>query len=131
MVLEKFDGCLTVICYRTFPLTLILIEIKSFNFISVMDWLSSSRAKILCDEKHIRILFTECGHAIVRGKKSFGSIPIISIMKVCKCLARGCEVFLAQVIESSRKMVDFADVEVVKEFSDVFHDKLLGLPPQH
>lgn len=44
---------------------------------------------------------------------------------------KGGEVFLAHVIESSRKMVGLTDVEVFKEYNDVFPDDFSGLSPQH
>lgn len=60
-----------------------------------------------------------------------GSTPIISMLKVPKCLAMGCEVFLAQEVESSRKPVELTDMEVVREYSDVFPDEFPSLPEPH
>lgn len=50
---------------------------------------------------------------MVRGKTFMGLIQIISVMKACKFLKRGCELLLAHTAEITRKTVDLADVEVV------------------
>lgn len=93
-----------------------------------MDWLSVNQDKILCYEKHNCILLVEGSYVIIRRLKSCGPIPIISMMKAHKCRSRGCGVFLAYEIESSRKTVDPVGVEVVREFNDVFPNKLPRLP---
>src|SRR5262249_7014380 len=56
---------------------------------------------------------------------------LISCLKGQKMLSKGCEAFLASIVvtpgkESSRTV---ADIEVIREFFDVFSDDLPGLPP--
>lgn len=43
-----------------------------------------------------------------------GYILIISMMKACKCLARGCGVFCSHAMKSIRKTVGLANMEVVR-----------------
>src|SRR5262249_20515846 len=55
---------------------------------------------------------------------------LISCLKAHRLLGRGCEAFLASVVvsdEESHRTV--TDVEVVRDFPDVFSDDLPGLPP--
>lgn len=94
MVQEKLDQRSIIIYGHTFYLTLILIGIKIFDVVLGMDLLSANRAKILCFEKFVRIKLSKGGNIIARGQKSLGSMPIISMMKAHKFLAKGCEVLL-------------------------------------
>lgn len=73
LVWEKFDGCSIVISCRTFPLTLILNGIKSFNVILGMDWLLANWIDILCYEKCIRILLGEGGCIIAHVQNLWGT----------------------------------------------------------
>lgn len=44
-------------------------------------------------------------------------------------LAKGCEGFLAYVVSDNNGEVSLGDIQVVREFSDVFPEELPGLPP--
>ena len=54
--------------------------------------------------------------------------PIISAVKATKLLKQGCQGFLATVI-SEDKIIKIENIEVVKEYPDVFPEDLPGLPP--
>ena len=43
-------------------------------------------------------------------------------------LRKGCEAFLALVLDSKRGQVNLEDIPVIKEFFDVFPKELPGLP---
>ena len=51
-------------------------------------------------------------------------------MKACKFLKKGCEAFLAHVIERKPKQKQIQGIPVVRDYSKVFHDDLSGLPPE-
>lgn len=126
---RKFDGFLIIISGHTFPFNMIPIGNKSIDVILGMYWLLASEAEILCFEKCVCIKLVEGGSIMARGQKSMRFIPIIYVIKERKCLEIGCKVFLAHVIDSPRKTVDLADMEVVRELRDVFPDEFPGLPP--
>ena len=54
---------------------------------------------------------------------------MISALEVKRLLHKGCETYIAHVINSSVSEVNLGNVPVVCEFSDVFLNDLLGLPP--
>src|SRR5262249_16886968 len=55
---------------------------------------------------------------------------LISCLKAHRMLSSGCEAFLASVVVSDKESHrTVADVEVVRDFPDVFSDDLPGLPP--
>ena len=51
-------------------------------------------------------------------------------MQARRFLRKGCEAFLALVIDSKRGHVNLEDILVTKEFPDLFTKELSGLPPE-
>ena len=51
-------------------------------------------------------------------------------MQARRFLRKGCETFLALVLDSKRGQVNLEDILVIKEFPDVFPEELPGLPPE-
>ncbi|XP_071689136.1 uncharacterized protein [Rutidosis leptorrhynchoides] len=68
-------------------------------------------------------------HAIARGERGGYNFPLISMMKAKKSLFKGCESFLAYVVDGKKEKKAIADISVVSEFPEVFPDELPGLPP--
>ena len=45
-------------------------------------------------------------------------------------LRKGCETFLASMLDSKRGQVDVEKIPVVREFPNVFPEELPGIPPE-
>ncbi|GKG06460.1 hypothetical protein Tco_0326546 [Tanacetum coccineum] len=101
-----------------------------------MDWLRRCHAVIVCDEKLVRVPYgnetlTFRGNESNNGRES--RLTIISCSKAQEYMAKGCQIFLAQI--SSKKEEDksegkqLKDVPVVRDFPEVFPENLPGLPP--
>ncbi|GJT28843.1 putative reverse transcriptase domain-containing protein [Tanacetum coccineum] len=99
-------GCTLNLLNHSFPIDLMVIELGSFDIIIGMDWLSRCDAAILCGEKKVRI-------------------PL----EGSKYIEKGCELFLAQIIEQESKEKRLEDVPVIRDFPKVFPDELPGLLP--
>ena len=54
---------------------------------------------------------------------------VISVMQVRRLLRKGCDAFLALVLDSKRGQIELETILVVKDFSDVFPEELPGIPP--
>ncbi|KAA3473703.1 DNA/RNA polymerases superfamily protein [Gossypium australe] len=54
---------------------------------------------------------------------------VISSMLAQKCVRKGCEAYLAYVLDTKASESEIESVPVVCEFPDVFPEELLGLPP--
>ena len=67
-------------------------------------------------------------YVVFHGVPEVG-MPMISAMKAVRMTSKACEAYLACVVNSSGKHTSIQDVPVVKDYSDVFVDELLGLPP--
>ena len=55
---------------------------------------------------------------------------VISAMQAQRLLRKGCEAFLALVLDSKRGQIELENILVVKDFSDVFPEELPGIPPE-
>ena len=51
-------------------------------------------------------------------------------MKARRFLRKGCEAFLALVLDSKRGQVNLENIPMIKEFPDVFPEELSSLPPE-
>ena len=53
---------------------------------------------------------------------------VISVMQARQLLRKGCEAFLALVLDSKRGQIELENILVVKDFPDVFPKELPGIP---
>ncbi|GJZ47761.1 putative reverse transcriptase domain-containing protein [Tanacetum coccineum] len=104
------------------------IKLGSFDIVIGMDWLSKYHARIICDEKVVHIPI-DSETLIIRGDRSKTYLSLISCIKTKRYTSRGCQVFIAQVIEKKSDDKRLKDIPVVREFPEVFPEDLPGLPP--
>jgi hypothetical protein len=55
---------------------------------------------------------------------------IISVMAARKMIKKGCEAYLAYVLETKKGDIQVSNVPIVREFPDVFPDELPGVPQE-
>ncbi|KAI3692396.1 hypothetical protein L6452_32211 [Arctium lappa] len=73
-----------------------------------MDWLAKNQANIVCSKKLIRLPVSSGEMVVIYGER-----------------------IKAYVIDVKLEKKKLKDMKVVREFPDVFPDKLSGLPPDH
>ena len=64
------------------------------------------------------------------GERSNHLSNVISAAIARKIVRRGCEAYLAYVIDTVKARHSISDIPTVSDFSDVFPEELPGLPPQ-
>ena len=108
---------------------LVLLPLNEFDVILGMDWLSRHRAKVDCYEK--AVIFEDSGGKTYtfRGIRRVACSKVISALAAIRLLKKGCQAFLAHVIDTSRGEPKLEDIPVVREYPDVFPNDLPGLPP--
>ena len=110
-----------------FSADLILFKLGEFDIILGMDWLGENSAQINCKTKKV-YLKTKSGEKVVfKGQRQ--EQLFLTIVQAKKLLRKGCESFLAYVVDSEKGNPNIEDIPVVNEFPDVFPDELPGLPP--
>ncbi|GJR48451.1 putative reverse transcriptase domain-containing protein [Tanacetum coccineum] len=122
------QGCTLTLLNQSFKIDLMPIKLGSFDVVIGMDWLSKYHAKILCDKKVVHIPI-DVETLIIRGDQSKTRLNLISYIKTEKYISRGRQVFIAQVMEKKLDEKRLEDIPVVREFPEVFHKDLPGLPP--
>ncbi|GJS13475.1 hypothetical protein Tco_0407947, partial [Tanacetum coccineum] len=90
--------------------SLIPLSHGSFDVIVGMDWLSKRKFVIICHEKVVRILLEGDEIHRVHGERTLGAVKALMNVK----------------IDEPR----ISDIPAVRDFSDVFSEDLLGLPPR-
>ena len=103
-------------------------KLDSFDVVIGMDWLSRYHARIICDEKVVHIPIKN-ETLIIQGDRSKTRLSLISCIKTKRYISRGCQVFIAQVMEKKSDEKQLEDIPLVREFPDVFPEELPDLPP--
>ncbi|GJV90250.1 putative reverse transcriptase domain-containing protein [Tanacetum coccineum] len=125
-----------VVTDHPFNIDLMPVELGSFDVIIGIDWLRRCHAVIACDEKLVQVPYgketlTFCDKKSSNGRES--RLTVISCSKAQEYMAKGWQVFLAQISakkekdKSKRKQIK--DVPIVRDFPKVFPEDLPGLPP--
>ncbi|GJZ92456.1 putative reverse transcriptase domain-containing protein [Tanacetum coccineum] len=151
-------GCTLNFLNHPFNIDLMPVELGSFDVIIGMDWLRRCHAVIVCDEKLVRIPYGNetlifCGNESNNRRES--RLAIILCSKAQEYMAKGCQIFLAQISAkkeekaqeymakgcqiflaqiSAKKDEDksegkqLKDVSFIRDFPEVFPEDLPGLP---
>jgi hypothetical protein len=130
VIRDHYEKCTLELEGETFVIDLLPISLRSFDVVVGMDWLAANDAEILCSKKIIKIPKSNGSTIMVYGEKVKKTTNVISLLKARKCLAKGCYSYLAYVIDAKLEKKGVTDVEVVREFPDVFPEVLPGLPPE-
>ena len=130
VIKEEYDDCNIQIDGRSIPLKLLPITLGEFDVIIGMDWLAKNQAKIVCDKKIIQIESPDGGTMVIYGDRSNRKSSIISLAKARRCVRKGCQSYLAYVIDAKKEKKSMDDIAVVREFPEVFPDDLTSLPPE-
>ena len=130
MISERIvQGSILVIQNKDFPADLIVLGIHDFDIVLGLDWLSKYRATFDCYKKEVRLVRPEEPGVIFRGIRREIAPSLINAMTASKMLRKGCQGYLAFVVDRRQEGTRLEDIPIVKEFPDVFPDDISGLPP--
>ena len=93
-----------------------------------MDWLSKHRAIVDCGQKTVVLRCSDQSKVKLQGIRSSAIFNVISAMQARRLMRKGCETFLALILDSKRGKVDLEKIPIVREFPDVFPEELPGIP---
>ncbi|WRX23676.1 hypothetical protein QQP08_016163 [Theobroma cacao] len=112
-----------------FRADLIPLEIRDFDLILGMDWLTAHRTNVDCFRKEVVLQNSKGVEVVFAGERRVLPSCVISAIKALKLVQKGYLAYLAHVIDTSKGVPKLEDVPIVNEFSDVFSDELPRLPP--
>ena len=109
---------------QKFPADLVALDMRDFDVVLGMDWLSRHRATLDCYKKEVK--FHRLGKLEVklRGIRRELSSNIISAMAAQRILRKGCQGYLAYVVETEKERILVDEIPVVREFPDVFPEDI-------
>jgi len=125
--------------YRDYPLViqghvflsdLIEMPFREYDIILGMDWLDRHHAMIDCRLKTVTFGLPLYGDVVIHGERHLLPSNIISAALARRMIRKGCEAYLAHVIDTQVGSPALRDIPTVCDFLDVFPDELPGLPPQ-
>ena len=102
---------------------LILLEMLDFDVILGMDWLSNHRASLNCFTKKIQFEKPRYPEFEFVGDRRILPTCVVSTLKAKRLLLKGCESYLAHVVDTFVIKVNLENVPVVLtvcEFPDFF-----------
>ena len=67
---------------------------------------------------------------LLSGRRFFHRGRIISCIKACKMISKGCLYYIVRVQDLDSEVPPIRLVPVVSEFSEVFPNDLSGIPPE-
>ncbi|KAA3466056.1 DNA/RNA polymerases superfamily protein [Gossypium australe] len=122
-------SCPLMIRGHCFPADLMLLPFDEFDVILGMDWLTLHDDVVNCRRSIIDLKFQN--NEIIRIEPDESSeLPIVILsMTAYRYVRKGCEAFLAYVLNTKVSELKIEFVPVVCEYPDVFPEELPGLPP--
>ena len=115
---------------QEFPTDLMALDMRDFDVVLGMDWLSHHRATLDCYKKEVKLHKPGKLEVKFRGTRRELSSSIISALAAQRMLRKGCQGYLAYVVETGKEGTLVDEIPVVREFPDVFPDDIAGLPPE-
>ncbi|XP_075481145.1 uncharacterized protein LOC142521857 [Primulina tabacum] len=95
-----------------------------------MDWLSTYRAVIDCVAKTVRFPSKHGDSRVFTGSGTSVGLSFISCLQMQRMLVKGCHGFLASLVDITREgSGNVSDIDIVRDYLDVFTDDVPGLSP--
>ena len=115
---------------QKFPADLVALDMRDFDVVLSLDWLSLHKATLDCYKKEVKLHRLGKLKVKFRGIRRELSSSMISALAAQRMLCKGCQGYLAYVVETGEEGTLVDEIPVVKEFPDVFSDDIAGLPPK-
>ena len=101
-----YRACVVEVEGRVLPADLIKLAVLDFNVILGMDWLFDNYATLNCQEKCVQFLKEKEKEFILQCDRIEAPANLVSMIKAKKLLGKGCQGYLAYVINKEAKPVE-------------------------
>jgi hypothetical protein len=128
LVFDVCQNCKLTVENEDFDIDLIPLAMGEFKVVVGMDGLSRYHANVKCDRKVIQLTSPNGKKMAIYGEKK-NNLVVCSIEKAWKIVQKGGKAYLAYMPDVQTETPRIEDVQVVREFRDVFPADLPGLPP--
>ncbi|BBN67339.1 transposable element gene, partial [Prunus dulcis] len=100
-----------------------------FGYYIGMDWLEKHHASLDCFRKEVTLRSPGQPKVTFRGERRVLLTCLIYAITANKLLKKGCEGYLAHIIDTREITLNLEDIPVVCDFPDIFPDDLPGTNP--
>ena len=107
---------------------LVALDVRDFDVVLGMDCLSRHRATLDCYKQEVKLHRPGKFEVKFRGIRRELSSSMISALAAQRMLRKGCQGYLAYVVETWKEGTLVDEIPVVREFPYVFPDDIVGLP---
>ena len=117
---------------QEFLADLVALDMRDFDVVLGMDWLSHHKATLDYYKKEVKLHRPGKLEVKFKGIRIELSSSMISAMAAYKMLRKGCQGcqgYLAYVVETGNERTLVEEIPVVREFPDVFSYDIVRLPP--
>ena len=94
-----------------------------------MDWLSRHQAIVDCKMKRVTLRIPNEDEVTFIEERSNHLSNVISTATARTMVRKGCEAYLASVIDKVKARSSVSYFSTVSDYSNVFQEELPGLPP--
>ena len=108
---------------------LIELSFRDFDVILGMDWLSRHQVVVDCRMKRVTLRTSSGEEVTFIGERSNHLSNMISVATTRTMVQKGCEAYLAYVIDTKKAEPSLSDTPIVCDYLDVFPEELRRLPP--
>ena len=109
---------------------LIELSFREFDVILGMDWLSRHQVVVDCRMKRVTLRTPSGEEVTFIDERSNRLSNAISTTTARMMVRKGCEAYLAYVIDTKKAEPSLSGIPTISDYLDVFPEELLGLPPQ-
>ena len=115
---------------QEFLADLVALDMRDFDVVLGMDWLSRHRSTLDCYKKEVKLQSLEKLEVKFRGLRRELSSCMIFALAAQRMLRKGYQGYLAYVVETGKEGTILDEIPIVREFQNVFPDDIAGLPPE-
>ena len=112
-----------------FTSELYVLDMEGLEVILGMDWLGKYKATMECRNQRVVLRGPNGENVSYKRDPKSPKSNIVSTLTLEKSVQKGCELFVSNINEIGSKELKAEDILVVGEFTDLFPDKLPGMPP--
>ena len=105
---------------QEFPVDLVALDMMEFDVVLSMDWLSRHRAILDCYKQEVKLHRPGKLEVKFRGIRRELSSSMIYALAMQSMLRKGCQGYLAYVVETRKEGTLVDEIPVVREFPYVF-----------
>ena len=111
-----------------FPGDLIELSFREFDVILGMDWLSQHQVVVDCRMNRVTLRTPSGEEVTFIGERSNHLSNLIFVTTARTMVQKGCEAYLAYVIDTKKEEPSLSDIPTVFDYLDVFLEELPRLP---